>query len=126
MQPNQPTKALEILDIIDKFLSSNSVKEDQKGFLWDILAALRGPDNQNYKIKQETTEVIRSRAFIRTSTKYGAQVPANFSKDPYKIIPTLIYDHFSGHIYYAARALDEIGWERKREREREREERDKP
>jgi hypothetical protein len=89
--------------------------------LWDILAALRGPDDIDTELKTRTTARIRSLAFPRTAA-YGAEdLPATFAQ-PGSGMPTLspmeqgrIYAghhslyHFFSHIEYADTALRAIG-----------------
>jgi hypothetical protein len=85
-------QAKDILKQIDKLFSykpkdETYTKKDQATFLairelWDVLTALRGPDD--YKLdyaKEATTAVIRSTAFPKTFARNNDNVPAIFAKD---------------------------------------------
>lgn len=100
-----------VLDVIDKYLATGD-KEDSRD-LWDVLAALRGPDlSENcYLVKDATTSVIRAKAFPRTaklSNREGGRVCASMAKDSMTNIATRYNQpssHFIGHARSAFSAL---------------------
>lgn len=55
--------ALEVQCALRKFFESGQVLREEKLKLWDILSALRGPDDQNAEMKAATTAVIRCKLF---------------------------------------------------------------
>ena len=51
----------EVLDVIDEFLARG---DSRAGALWDVLTALRGPDDESKEqLKSSTTSHIRRAAF---------------------------------------------------------------
>lgn len=63
-----------MLDRIDDFLAQRSAASQE---LWDVLTALRGPDNVSHEAKNSTTVHIRQRALPVTARSYfanGAQM----------------------------------------------------
>lgn len=69
-------KVRKMLDRIDAFLAKPGKESEE---LWDILTALRGPDDQDNVVKEATTAVIRWQAFPRTARV--RTVPAVFNGD---------------------------------------------
>ena len=55
-----PTTVRGMLDLIDKFLARC---DGESGNLWDVLSALRGPDDDDEITKKKTTIPIRAAAF---------------------------------------------------------------
>jgi len=53
-----------VLDLIDYNLCW---RDEYSKRLWNILSALRGPDNENEDLKSSTTAVLRSAAFQNTA-----------------------------------------------------------
>ncbi len=83
---------------------SNSTKTCKE--VWDILTALRGPDDSNSDVKSVTTEVIRHKIFGLDSK---VENHANVSHDtPWKANERkkLQYCHFEKH---AQRAFEALG-----------------
>lgn len=67
---SKPKTAADVLDIIDEFLCQDNI---ESGWLEDILAALRGPDEESRcKEKEPTTERIRSKAFPKARKRFGS------------------------------------------------------
>lgn len=106
-----PKTVNEMLEIIDTFLSTTN--SDTAGHLWNILAALRGPDSNNLSIKKATTTGIRRTAFPKT---------AKFAESVYSVFPAVfdgtfnpdVWDtsvHFNKHIQGAICALERAGRE---------------
>lgn len=82
--------------------------EDQAAKYADVLSALRGPDNQNYKAKLATTCIIR-RAFLgdehRKSHQNNWEVGDQDSEVLLKTRKSLKESHFSRHAAFAFDAL---------------------
>lgn len=109
------SSAREMLDAIDSFLVEAPVEEARS--LWDVLTALRGPDNGNDAVKDETTLPIRRTAFPKMAAMSREAGDANRTGAiffPYYSSPTGFSDvvrtsrpdgHFFYHTVQAARAL---------------------
>lgn len=94
----------QMLDEIDEYLAVGDAYSQQ---LWDVLCALRGPDQPRDEQKDVTTAPIRSAAFPRTYDAFdGAMVlPAAF-RPVEAFDPTALRGgHFSSHIRFAAEVL---------------------
>ena len=61
-----PTTTRGMLDLIDKFLARCN---RESGNLWDVLSALRGPDDEDEITKKRTTMLIRDAAFPRLKVR---------------------------------------------------------
>jgi len=105
-------KVREVLDYLDNVLvKGDNVAES----IWNVLSALRGPDNAGYGDKCETTNAIRVTAFPRTAdadNKGGISLPASFYSPEYSertLAGHVDYEakawHFSQHIRSAAEVL---------------------
>lgn len=78
--------------------------------LWNILTALRGPDNDSDWLKASTTEFIRQRAGV---TRWMQEAAGMFVADPRATLCPIeralaIFagsDHFASHVASASRAL---------------------
>lgn len=100
----------EMLKLISDFLKRN---DGESEILWDVLTALRGPDDENENDKRATTEVIRYRLFGNAGREssdgqrnlngclYGPD-----SESYVKIRERLPPSHFKGH---AKKAFDALG-----------------
>ncbi len=100
-----------------KFFKTANTEEQRK--LWNVLTALRGPDNNNCAVKHATTAVIRH-AFLgskATSSKvasYLADVAPDSEQSLLwrgKSVYDLGGDHFVSHASRAFTALD-LSWDR--------------
>ena len=49
--------------------------------LWDVLSALRGPDNENNEVKHATTAIIRAACFPKTYSGGDICIPATMCHD---------------------------------------------
>lgn len=59
-----PRTKEEALDVLRGFFLDESIEEFEKRKLWNILTALRGPDNSNdFSTKEATTAVVRAHFF---------------------------------------------------------------
>lgn len=116
----QPETVKEVLEIIDAFLMRD---DHESRDLWRILTALRGPDNDDERLKKTTTAVIRSKAFPRCHNKFsqgGAFYSVNgaiFAKREqleagvdHTILGSIENGgwHFASHIESAESALNKI------------------
>jgi hypothetical protein len=107
-----PTTARGMLDAIDKFFVSR-INFREHSRLWNVLTALRGPDDGNSRLKRTTTEVIRSAAFPKTAgmkNSYNRRLAVHnlaLFAPPYVKWETPIGGgHFKHHARAAARSLD--------------------
>lgn len=105
------------LDVIDRFLvDPNNTKDGTAAALWNVMAALRGPDNDTIS-KADTTNLVRRAAFPRVrniSEQFTLPqiVPASFYvggrweiiTDP--LIDRMSNEHFLSHLVAAAEELD--------------------
>jgi hypothetical protein len=108
-------KVREILDTLDAFFTTEDLKDTKP--LWDILSALRGPDNSDEEVKDSTTIPIRCAAFpklawmeqeryrlmlgdYRTGAVFHSMRGANI-----KYQGPEGYDHFQNHVQRAWTAL---------------------
>ena len=114
----KPTTVVEVLDIIDEFIISNS---NQGELLYSILTALRGPDISTNELKQNTTAIIRANAFPKTE-RGGAYTLGDVNLDvslseiedwleQYNLPPANAFfyaQHFKAHIICAVQVLIKI------------------
>jgi len=103
----QKTTAREILAAIDEWAISNCEGEPQH--LWNILSALRGPDNESFEDKRTKTAPIRSVVLPNLADKASARVDY-VNQNTYKTLGELskLHDtqfHFNNHIRYAAQSI---------------------
>jgi hypothetical protein len=116
-------KLRKVLNTIDNYLATGDEGDSMK--LWNILAALRGPDkeypqvNKYYlSVKDVTTSVIRAAAFPKTaalSHSAGGRVCASMMQDDFdraRVRPDKDFprDHFTVHAQSAFHALG-LSWE---------------
>lgn len=105
--------AKEMLAEIDTFLADHAY-DGEGGKLWDVLCALRGPDNEAQGIKTTTTMVIRGKALpmclhaISRMSWYpgpSGRYPAMTSHIKFEIKENDQYRHFSEHAQAAYNVL---------------------
>lgn len=116
-------KLRKVLNTIDNYLATGDEQDSMK--LWNILAALRGPDklypevNKYYlSMKDVTTSVIRAAAFPKTaalSHSAGGRVCASMKPDDFNCARVRTdkdfpFDHFTVHAQNAFWALG-LSWE---------------
>lgn len=122
------TEVRDILNKIDDIL----VKDDQASQqLWDVLSALRGPDNGSATEKTPTTCVLRGKAFPKTLTRSMSNFQENiggthgalyerdrpgFAEDRRKIFYDYRKGHFEQHTRRAFLALG-LSWETSNDRQ---------
>lgn len=109
----KPKTARDVLNIIDDFLSLGGVNDCERKMLWDVLTALRGPDDETYSLKMESTIPIRRAAFPKIASNSRIQretLLATFGTAQYKfnrhVFDTGRYSHFGSHVINAASALN--------------------
>lgn len=106
---NKPMTLRQILDLIDTQLAK---EDDTSRQLWNVLTALRGPDDANEALKVAKTVPIRRAAFPKSAAiagTYGHVNGAFFGRPENKEVDSntnLFYtSHFISHIRNAAEAL---------------------
>ena len=92
----------EVLDSISKALRELPQAAAQD--IWDILTALRGPDDEDEEVKQATTAVIRNAALGYLSVQRMGAV-YNL-EDVVRLSGEGRFGHFASHVRRAAAALD--------------------
>ena len=103
------TTALQVLARLRK--SVETMPDYELKRLWNILTALRGPDDKDLGVKHATTSVIRTAVFGIDSpfAKY-----ADFNHDDkaaVKARESMVYDHFKSHAISAFNALG-LEWDK--------------
>lgn len=111
----KPKTAMEVVEIIRQFFAGQenggvSYKEAEK--LWDMLTALRGPDDENFRLKDAVTVPFREaflgeEAAIMVQQHQGAFTREHRSnkKEHLKIRETMSDGHFRGHLKKAFKAI---------------------
>lgn len=99
---------------ITEVLKHNEANDEGR-HLWDVLTALRGPDNRDEELKAATTEVIRDKAFGRFVVRHFANVNSDTpERMQYRegMHQTKEYNtaHFEHHARAAFLALD-LDWD---------------
>jgi hypothetical protein len=113
----------QVLDLIVKTLNGPRAESKQ---LWDVLTILRGPDNDDHNLKEETTAALRGAIGLLSGSGTGAVVSNekpfghNFSlwtgsTDYYRLISELTkqhnaQEHFAIHYRSALIALKSLGY----------------
>lgn len=105
----------QVLDQIDRYLAVGDANTNQ---LWDVLSALRGPDDGGYNDKQHFTIPIRRAAFPRTAKRVNeaiiwmgpsfARKSDVFNPEQMDVIDRMMdspISHFYSHVQKAAKAL---------------------
>ena len=105
-----PTTTRGMLNLIDKFLARC---DGESGNLWDVLSALRGPDDGDEITKKRTTLLIRAAAFPKLKKALDKRkwisgpsnrYPGMNGDPPYD--PTGDDGHFYTHANGAAKVLN--------------------
>src|SRR6266404_4013913 len=97
----KPLTLRQVLNVIDARLAKGGV---DAGKLWDVLSALRGPDEDVKHNKDTTTVPIRLAAFPKTARL--SWPPAQFTNGDRPIEVPDTDGHFERHIRVAAYALN--------------------
>lgn len=111
--PQQPQTCQDVLKIIREFMAGSTAPDYdtrleaniERKKLWDILSALRGPDDGNSDAKDAATAVIRWYVFKRTDIPGGMIINQDTPEyASYRISSARSY-HFSRHVSAAFAAL---------------------
>lgn len=107
----ETSTAKDILEAIDKW-AYEAASYTQAAALWDILSAIRGPDEPEKDpsdLKYMTTAVIRYKAFPHLSAYNALCNKVNSLDDASLYNRNNHKSHFSSHITSAIIALKEMG-----------------
>lgn len=138
--PQSPTadksplrSARQVLALLDAFLSDEGVNVDEKRYAWNVLTALRGPDDEDTNVKDGVTVPIRVAALPRTAVAQNGSYALTFGPvfcsmqsghtrtEPVYYRRAVMYpsvpegrtayaaEHFCQHARNAVRALQDIG-----------------
>jgi hypothetical protein len=103
-----PPDALGVLKALDEWAEHQTWRGIEVKKLWNILAAMRGPDNVGDD-KANTTSLIRARALPHMAYGAGMDVASSVYATDDRMAQLANYssgtNHFSNHIRSAARAL---------------------
>lgn len=121
------TTAREILDQIDEFLTGSAIDGRERDKLWNVLTALRGPDDRNdQQGKDAATSIIRGKAFPKMLAEAKAEALRRGYTSPHQYLwgpqgqqvgedseahqevreaRKASYSHFNEHIFAALRGL---------------------
>jgi hypothetical protein len=110
---NQATRkaytAADFLKTLDNFFAepASVVAPAEKQKVWDILTALRGPDDGDEGLKAVSTEVIRAKVFKRglKAVNEYANVAMPTALIDWDVVNRADSSHFHSHIDRAAKAL---------------------
>jgi len=99
----------EIRKLLDNIGSSGKINFQKDQILWNILTALRGPDNENNQLKEYSTARLRNMICPTLSREAGATVNAygNVHNINDKAVDT--QKHFNRHFNWAVNALSKLG-----------------
>ena len=114
-----PSGTKQMLDSIISFLNNAPYEESRQ--LWDVLTALRGPDDNNTGLKSVTTARIRGVLGLRPNGASGAVVdngaPVHSEASGYDMFYKLkesvnesVLYHFAKHYAHAVAALRALGY----------------
>lgn len=110
----KPLTLRQVLNVIDTALARDDTASSK---LWDVLTALRGPDDpEQYRQKETGTIYIRQAAFPKTAESvkeaggyaHGAQYFRSKYYDyaPHSLVVPKETGHFNGHLRRAIAALE--------------------
>jgi hypothetical protein len=114
-----PSGTKQMLDSIISFLNNAPYEESRQ--LWDVLTALRGPDDNNTSLKSITTARIRGVLGLRPNGAAGAVVddgvPIHNDASGYDMfyklketVDNTVSYHFAKHYAYAVATLRALGY----------------
>ena len=95
----------EVLQQIDELLAEGGTNAQQ---LWDVLVALRGPDDKDADTKRASTERIRAIAFP-IAARAKAHPMERVNVDGGEITVRDMTSHFGWHVAKAKKALQALG-----------------
>jgi hypothetical protein len=92
-----------------EYFRDRTISNVHKKRVWNVITALRGPDDENTFLKEATTAVIRHKVM-------GGHIPVGAIINPdndvyakHRRNMDARYDHFSRHVMYAFDAL-KLDW----------------
>lgn len=115
-KPVEPKTKQEFLRILDTFFASTDVEGEDKKEVWDILSALRGPDDDDLEKKLATTAILRAKVFPNGREWLETHV-ADIMDDCRGFVsrrlslPKTELEHFVEHARMAFRALG-LKWDK--------------
>lgn len=100
----------QVLDQIDEYLADPAVRRGNKEKLWDVLTALRGPDDDDEAAKHSITVNVRVKALPRSALAYNTSADEPFGPilgggTPFDLSKANTH-HFRRHASTAATALN--------------------
>lgn len=108
-----PKTASRMLQSIGSYLGDSAVPKEERKKVWDVLVALRGPDNNDLVAKRAMTGPIRYALFGKISSKFArksvlsnkdtAEFKAMRDQNKFKASQP---KHFRRHAALAFKALD--------------------
>lgn len=113
-----PRTQKQLLAIITRFFSDDTIPDPERKGTWDVLSALRGPDDGNNLLKEATVAVVRGRVLPRGPRGAKLVGPMGVMANP--DTPALarrrrdrvgMHGHFLVHARAAFTALG-LSWER--------------
>jgi hypothetical protein len=126
VQSKERIECAHVKQLVDQIVTVLKGPRSEAKQLWDILTALRGPDDCNIELKEITTAAIRAAiglgqnsvgAVVNSSRPFGADLnlSADFTPDYYKLQELLVDDykaqyHFVIHYRQALQALKQLGY----------------
>lgn len=117
----RPQTCREVMDIL-KYFVHECQDENQIKLLWDVLTALRGPDNNADAIKNATTGLIRTAAFGQHSkiiavftsdneTHLATRCQLSLTRTNITLADWREHWHFYSHVRNAFNALG-LSWDK--------------
>ncbi len=110
MKKNYTNGMMEIQNLLDRIAEKEKHLYNKDNLLWDILTALRGPDDASPGLKFETAEKLRQRVCPLLTDS----VKANFNQGPIHLTPypasQRLNIHFALHWEKAVCALRSLGF----------------
>jgi hypothetical protein len=98
----------EMLDTLRAFMEDDTVPASERKGVYDVLTALRGPDNDDWDLKDQTTAVIRYAALGRVALGDAGAI-VHRDHPTYALarqnFGALYEPHFMGHAKLAFAAL---------------------
>ena len=106
---NRPRTADEVFKILREFMACRgleTISERERERLWDVLSALRGPDNGPAGSKSATTMVIRHAVFGMNSKveRYADVASDDAGRRDFRITMNML-NHFEEHVRWAFQSL---------------------
>lgn len=112
MASDTPKTRKEVFKILREFFEDDNIDVCEHDAVWDVLTALRGPDDKDIDKKMATTAVIRDHVF---GPNLAYRICATFNEDnashvKWRVEKTHFSNHFSNHAQRAFAALG-LSWD---------------